>query len=384
MQKIRAGIIGCGKIAGTHALAYQSLEASVLAAAADSNPQNAARIGREFNIPVYSDVGKMIRENGLNAVSVCTPHPTHKDMIVQAAEAGAHVICEKPLAPNLKECDEAIAACEKAGVKLAVVSQRRFYPPIQRMYRAIQAGRIGAPIIGTMEVLGWRSPEYYLMDDWRGKWKEEGGGVMVNQTPHQLDLLQWFLGDIDELFGYWDNFNHPSIEVEDTAMAMLRFKNGAIGQFLVSNSVNPGLWGKVRIFGENGAVISAQVEGGSSFISGVTTKVEPAYTDIWTLQTETGEIDRWKAADTELFNTQDPMKYFHFLQIQDFLDAILHNRKPLVDGRDGRKTVEMFVAVYRSQRDGKPVRFPLADESDDSYDGRKSYLTYSRRKEGGR
>lgn len=380
MEKIRAGIIGCGKVARTHALAYQALEGSELAAASDLNPANAERIGNEFNIPVYSDVQKMIRENGLNAVSVCTPHPVHKDMIVAAAEAGAHVICEKPLAPNLTECDQAIAACDKAGVKLAVISQRRYYPPVQRMVKAIKEGKIGKPVIGTMEVLGWRSPEYYLMDGWRGKWKEEGGGVMVNQTPHQLDLLQWIMGDIDELFGYWDNFNHPTVEVEDTALALLRFKNGSIGQFFVSNSVNPGLWGKIRIFGDKGTVVSAQVEGGSSFVSGVTTKVEPAYTDLWTVQTEPGELEQWKLSDTEVFETHDPMTYFHRLQIADFLGAVRENRKPLVDGRDGRKTVEMFVAVYRSQRDGKPVKFPLQDESDDSYDGRKAYQPISRRK----
>ncbi|NMA12652.1 MAG: Gfo/Idh/MocA family oxidoreductase [Chloroflexi bacterium] len=380
MEKIRAGIIGCGKIARTHALAYQALEESELIAASDLNIANAERIGNEFNIQAYSDVQKMIRENGLNAVSVCTPHPAHKDMIVAAAEAGAHVICEKPLAPNLKDCDEAIAACDKAGVKLAVISQRRYYPPVQRMVKAINEGKIGKPIIGTMEVLGWRSPEYYLMDGWRGKWKEEGGGVMVNQTPHQLDLLQWIMGDIDELFGYWDNFNHPTVEVEDTALAVLRFKNGSIGHFFVSNSVNPGLWGKIRIFGDKGTVVSAQVEGGSSFVSGVTTKVEPAYTDLWTVQTEPGELEQWKLSDTEVFETHDPMTYFHRLQIADFLGAIRENRKPLVDGREGRKTVEMFVAVYRSQRDGNPIKFPLQDESDDSYDGRRSYQPISRRK----
>ncbi len=379
MEKIRTAVIGCGKVGGTHTLVYQTLPNTELSAVCDLDPDRAKAFAETYKAPFYTDAGKMIRENGIQVVSICTPHPLHADAICAAAEAGAHVICEKPLGSSLLDCDLAIQACEKAGVKLGVISQRRFYWPVVRMVEAIRAGKIGRPIIGVMQVMGWRSPEYYLMDPWRGKWKEEGGGVMVNQTPHQLDLLQWIMGDIEELFGYWDNFNHSSIEVEDTAVAILRFKSGAIGNIFVSNSQKPGLWGKVHIHGENGASVGTQVEGGSSFISGVTAKAEPAFNDIWTIPGEESLLETWKAEDARNTELHDPMTYFHQLQIADFVDAVIQNRKPAVDGYDGRKTVELFTAVYRSQRDRLPVRFPLEPEDRDDFDGRLSYRPFSRR-----
>ncbi len=379
MEKIRTAVIGCGKVGVTHALAYQTLPESEISAVCDISMEKAEKLAGDFRVPAYTDVEKMIRENGIQAVSVCTPHPLHADMICNAAAAGAHVICEKPLASSLSDCDRAIQACETAHVKLGVISQRRFYWPVVRMIKAIQAGKIGRPVIGTMEVMGWRSPEYYQMDSWRGKWKEEGGGVMVNQTPHQLDLLQWIMGDIDELFGYWDNFNHPSVEIEDTALAVIRFKNGAMGSFFVSNSQKPGFWGKIHIHGDSGYSVGAQIEGGSAFISGVTTKVEPAYNDIWTIPGEEQMLSVWKEEDTRNTEKHDPMTYFHHLQIADFLDAIIKDRTPAVDGYAGRKTVEIFTAVYRSQRDRKPVHFPLKPENGDDFDGRLSFIPFSKR-----
>lgn len=379
MEKIRTAVIGCGKVGGTHALIYQTLPNTELSALCDRDPGKAKALAEIYQVPVYTDAGKMIRENGIQAVSICTPHPLHADSTCEAAEAGAHVICEKPLASSLNDCDRAIQACEQAQVKLGVISQRRFYWPVVRMADAIRAGKIGRPILGTMEVMGWRSPEYYQMDSWRGKWKEEGGGVMVNQTPHQLDLLQWMMGDIEELFGYWDNFNHGSVEIEDTAIAVMRFKNGAIGNFYVSNSQKPGLWGKIHIHGDSGASVGAQIEGGSAFISGVTAKVDPPFNDVWTISGEEAMLEKWKEEDTRNTELHDPMTYFHQLQIADFIEAIIQDRKPAVDGYDGRKTVEMFTAVYRSQRDRKPIRFPLEPEDGPDFDGRLSYRPFAYR-----
>ena len=381
MAKLRTAIIGCGKVGATHALAYCKIPDSEFTAVCDVSQQNAEKFAKDYNVPAYNDVGKMIRENGIQAVSICTPHPLHAELTVEAAEAGASVICEKPLAASLQDCDRAISACEKAGVQLGVISQRRYYWPVVRMMKAIQDGKIGKPIVGTMEVMGWRSPEYYLMDSWRGKWIEEGGGVMINQTPHQFDLLQWMMGPIDELYGYWDNFNHPSIEVEDTALAVIRFKSGALGQIFVSNSQKPGLWGRVHVHGSNGASVGAQVEGGSSFVSGVTSSatVEAPYNDIWTIPGEESMQPIWKQQDAQKADEHDTMNYFHQLQIADFLEAVSQNRKPAVDGHEGRKTVEIFTAIYRSQRDHKPIKFPLQPESSDDFDGRLSYTTYSHR-----
>ena len=378
MKEFKTAVIGCGKVGMTHAQCFGKLESSRLSAVCDVDRARAEAFGKKFGVPAYTDATAMIRENGIDAVAVCTPHPLHAVHIVNAAKNGAHVISEKPLAASLQDCDLAIAACEKAGVKLGVISQRRYYPPFLRMVEAIRAGKIGRPTSATLEVMGWRSPEYYEMDSWRGKWIEEGGGVMINQTPHQIDLLLSVMGDVDELFGLWDNFNHPTVEIEDSAMALIRFKSGAIGQLYVSNSQKPGLWGKLHVHGSNGASIGAQIEGGSSFISGVTAKVEPPFNDIWTIPGEENRLPDWKAKDAAFTETHDPMSYYHELQLRDFLDAIANGREPLVNGVAGRKTVELITAIYRSQRDHQAIRFPLTPESGPDFDGRTSHPLYSR------
>lgn len=380
MQEFRTAVVGCGKVGATHAVAFQKIPGSRLSAVCDVDPERARSYGERFGVPAFTDVASMIREAKIDTVAVCTPHPLHAEQIVTAAKNGTHVISEKPLASSLQDCDRAIAACRKANVKLGVISQRRYYPPFLRMIEAINAGKIGKPIVATMQVMGWRSPEYYQMDPWRGKWIEEGGGVMINQTPHQLDLLLSIMGDIDELSGFWDNFNHPEVEIEDSAMAVIRFKSGAIGQFFVSNSQKPGLWGKIHVHGQNGASVGAQIEGGSAFVSGVTTKVEPPFNDIWTIPGEEKMLPIWKAEDAEFTETHDPMSYYHELQLTDFIDAIRENREPLVNGETGRKTVELITAVYRSQRDHKPIKFPLEAEDTPDFDGRLTHPLYSRSK----
>lgn len=200
---------------------------------------------------------------------------------------------------------------------------------------------------------------YYSSDPWRGTWKGEGGGVLVNQAPHQLDLLQWFMGPVDELFGTWSNLNHPYIEVEDTAVAVIKFRNGGIGNIVVSNSQNPALFGKVHIHGGNGASTGVQTDGGAMFIAGMSNISEPPVNDIWTIKGEECLLDKWKKEDTDFFKTIDPIQYFLEKQDSDFLRAIIRGAKPLIDGAEGRKTVEIFTAIYRSSRDHMPVRFPL-------------------------
>jgi predicted dehydrogenase len=217
-------------------------------------------------------------------------------------------------------------------------------------------------VLGTVMMLGWRDEAYYRSDPWRGRWDTEGGGVLVNQAPHQLDLLQWFLGPIEELFGYWDNLNHPYIEVEDTAVATLRFTNGALGSIVVSNSQKPGLYGKVHVHGSNGASVGVQTDGGAMFIAGMSPILEPPLNDVWTVPGEEGMLEQWQAEDRATFEAIDAARHYHLLQDGDFLQAILENRAPMVSGEEGRKTVELFTAIYRSQREGRPVRFPLEAE----------------------
>lgn len=373
MTRVRTAIIGTGKVSHIHARALVALDESEFVAVCSRDAARAAAFAQQYNLRPYTDIATMIREARVQAVIVCTPHPAHAAPAIQAAQAGAHVLVEKPLAVSLKDCDAIIAAARNARVKLGVVSQRRWYPPVQRVRAAIDAGKIGKPILGMVTMLGWRDEAYYRSDPWRGKWIEEGGGVLVNQAPHQLDLLQWFMGPIAEVFAYWDNLNHPYIEVEDTAVAVIRFKNGALGSIVVSNSQKPGLYGKVHVHGENGASVGVQTDGGAMFIAGMSTVQEPPINDVWTVPGEESLLTQWQAEDRALFERVDTTTHYHQLQVRDFLRAIIEDREPAINGEEGRKTVELFTAIYRSQRDRHPVVFPLdAVRGAEDFDGRRS------------
>jgi predicted dehydrogenase len=289
----------------------------------------------------------------VQAVVLCTPHPQHAEQAIAAAQAGKHVLVEKPMAIALAECDRMIAAARANKVKLGVISQRRLYPCVQRVKHAVEAGKLGEPAIGTTTVMGWRGPEYYALDAWRGTWQGEGGGVLVNQAPHQLDLFQWIMGPVEELFGYWANLNHPYIEVEDTAIAVVRFQSGALGTILLSNSQNPGLYGNVHIHGRNGASIGVQTDGGSMFVSGVTAKVDPPINDLWTIPGEESSLAQWQAEDRKLAETVDVMTHFHRLQIQDFVQAILADRDPMIRVR--KRITSRVIQCSGTQFDWSPV-----------------------------
>ena len=312
----------------------------------------------------------MINQAKIDLVIVCTPHPFHREPAIEAAQAGAHILVEKPLASTLEDSDAIIEACHNFGVKLGVISQRRWYAPVMRVKKAIEAGKIGKPVFGTINMLGWRDKNYYDADAWRGTWKMEGGGVLVNQAPHQLDLMLWYMGEIDEVYGLWKNLNHPYIEVEDTAVAIVKFKNGGIGNIIVSNSQKPGIYGKVHVHGENGASVGVQTDGGAMFVAGMSTVLEPPVNDLWTVPGEEKLLTKWVKKDTVLFKSIDPTVFYMEKQIEDFLEALETKREPLVTGEDGRRTVELFTAIYRSTRDNKPVKFPLEPEPRNDMDGR--------------
>jgi predicted dehydrogenase len=362
MQQIKTALIGCGKVAHIHAAALKASPESKFIAVCATKIQKARAFAAQYGVDAYDDLDKMLRESGVNAVIVCTPHPQHAQPAILAARAGVHVLVEKPLASSLEDCDRMIAAANESGIKLATISQRRFYEPCQRISTAIDENKIGKPILGSVAMYGWRDQKYYSSDPWRGTWLGEGGGVLVNQSPHQLDLLLWFMGEVAELSGYWANLNHPYIEVEDTAVAILRFKSGALGQITVSNSQNPALFGKVLIHGSNGTSIGVQTDGGAMFIAGVSKIAEPPYNDIWTIPGEESQRELWQKQDADFFASVDPIVHFHTIQIRDFLQSIQQNRQPKITAEDGRRTVELFTAIYRSQRDHEPIQFPLLGE----------------------
>ena len=364
-------IAGCGKVAHLHATAIKNIPDARLAGVWSRTPGSAARFASAFGTTAYSDISQMVAKEKVDLVIVCTPHPFHREPAEQAAMAGANVLVEKPLASDLHDSDAIIHTCSQNNVKLGVVSQRRWYAPVKRVKQAIDDGKIGRPVLGTVTMLGWRDKAYYESDEWRGKWDTEGGGVLVNQSPHQLDILLWYMGEVDELYGIWKNLNHPYIEVDDTAVAIVKFKSGAVGNILVSNSQKPGLYGKVHVHGENGASVGVQTDGGAMFIAGSTSVAEPPVNDLWTVPREEELLKRWVKEDTEFFLKHDATTYYMQCQIMDFLNALETGGDPLVTGEAGRKTVELFSAIYRSTRDNAPVKFPLSPDKDS--DGRKTW-----------
>jgi predicted dehydrogenase len=367
----KTGIIGCGKVAHLHAKALQNLGESDFVAVWSRSASSAEKFADEYKVKSYKDIGQMVTDQKLDLVIVCTPHPFHKDPANEAVKAGANVLVEKPLASSLQDCDSMIETAANNKKKLGVISQRRWYAPVIRVKEAIVKGKVGDPILGTINMLGWRDEAYYNADPWRGTWKNEGGGVLVNQAPHQLDILLWFMGEIDELFGVWKNLNHPYIEVEDTALAIIRFKNGALGNIIVSNSEKPGIYGKVHVHGKNGASVGVQTDGGAMFVAGMSNVLEPPVNDLWTVPGEEDQLSGWIKNDSDFFGTIDPTVYYMERQIEDFLKALSQDKDPLVTGLDGRRTVELFTAIYRSQRDNQLIKFPLKPETDQSdLDGR--------------
>ena len=276
MDRVRTALVGCGKVGQIHAQALAALPESEFVAVCDVDLQRATSFATRFGVKPYSDVARMLDECGVQALCIATPHPLHAEPAIAAARAGVHVLVEKPLAASLSDCDAMLAAARASGTKLGVISQRRWYEPVQRMKAAIDAGKIGRPVLGVFMMYSWRDPSYYQSDPWRGRWDTEGGGVLVNQSPHMIDLLQWLMDDeVAEVSGYWANLNHPSVAVEDSAVAILRFRNGGLGSIVASLSQKPGIYTKVHIHGSNGASVGVETDRGATFIAGVSTISEP-------------------------------------------------------------------------------------------------------------
>jgi predicted dehydrogenase len=359
VKKARTAIMGCGKVGSIHATALASLPEAELVAVCDANAERAAAFAARHNARAYTDVPALLREARPEAILIGTPHPLHAEPAILAAEAGVHVLVEKPMAATLQDCDAMLAAARKTGVHLGVISQRRFYEPVRRMKAAIDSGKIGRPVLGLFLMYSWRDAAYYASDPWRGKWATEGGGVLVNQSPHMLDLLRWFLGPITEVSGYWANLNHPTVEVDDTAVASLRFAGGGLGSIITSLSQRPGIYTKVHVHGDNGASIGVETDRGATFIAGMTAIAEPPLNDLWTIPGEEHLLAQFQAGDRAQFARIDATTHYHALQIQDFLQAIREGRLPQVTGEDGRAVVELFTALYRSNGEHRAIALPL-------------------------
>ena len=361
-RPIGVAIVGAGGAAGVHAGALGRIPDARLVAVAGATRESArARaLAVAHGARHAADLAEILEDRAVDAVILATPHPLHAAAAIAAAEAGRHVIVEKPMALTATEASRMIDAADRAAVVLSVVSQRRWSAPAQRMKAAIDEGRIGRAALATVELLGWRSPEYYAMDAWRGTADGEGGGVLVNQAVHQLDLVSWFLGPAAEVDGWIANVNHPGIDVEDSAVAIVRFAGGALATVIASNAQRPGLHGRVHVHGTNGASVGIETDRGSSFVAGVSLPSE-VRNDIWTIPGEEDAPERWRQEDRAAMAGGDVLTHHHELQLRDVIEAIRDGRRPAVTGEDGRATVALMAAIAEASRTGGRVRLePMA------------------------
>lgn len=345
---VRTGLIGCGKIATIHAMALNLLDLAEFVACCDIDESRARSLADKYGVPhVFTDVRALVTSSLVDAVLVCTPHPAHAEAVVAAAEAGVHVLCEKPIAARLDDADRMIEACERAGVAFGVIFQRRFWPAAQRIRQAIDSGRLGTPILGDCSVRLWRPAEYFAADPWRGKWVTEGGGVLINQAVHAIDLLQWFMGPAVEVYGRYATLRHQGyIDVEDTAVATVVFSSGGLATIQATTTCHPGFGFRVSIQGDKGGTASVweNPEG------------DQGYNDVWTVPGEESFRPVWEWED----KGKPGFPLFHVRQIQDFLQAVLDGRAPAVTGAEARKSLEIILAIYQSSRTGMPLRLPLS------------------------
>jgi len=353
-EKIRIGLLGYGKVANLHAEAIASIPNGVLVSVAGRNRPRRDEFAAKWKIASRDTVSEMKEKDKADLVIVVTPHPQHRDGCLEVLDAGCHALVDKPMAVTTAQCDEMIGAAKKAGKVLSVVSQRRWFPACERIKNAINAGKLGKPCLLQLTILSWRDEAYYNSDPWRGKWKAEGGGVLINQAAHQIDLMNWFMGPIDEIQGYWANFNHPYIEVEDSAVAILKFKSGGFGSVLTSNSQKPGIYAKVHVHGTSGASTGVQTDGGAMFIAGMSTITEPPLNDLWTIPGEEKLLDKFREEDEKFFNEiqakSSATVYFFTRQLEDHCRALLEGKTPPTTGEDGRETVKFIETMYKLGR----------------------------------
>ncbi|WP_417234244.1 Gfo/Idh/MocA family protein [Arthrobacter sp.] len=344
---LRVGIIGCGAIAINHLDAYNRHEDAFVANCMDTDPDRASTFAREHGIPAWTtDTGELL--SAVDVVSVCTPHPTHEALVLQAARAGVDVLCEKPLAIDVQSAERMVNACREAGIHLGAVFQRRFWPAAQRIRAALDADALGSPILARAEVLLHRDASYYTATPWRGKWESDGGGVLMTQAIHYVDLLQWYLGDVDWVMATADTFKHGDyIEVEDTLAATLRFTSGAIAQFTASTALTPALGQRLSITGSHGATVSLlEYPEGTSAVN-----------EVWTVPGH--EAFTHPAAvldDVALPEINASLAPFHALQVADFVHAVRQGTEPAVTGEDALRSLHTMTAMYASMRSGQPER----------------------------
>ena len=337
---LRFALMGCGRIAKRHSdlLGTKQIDGAELACVCDIVPEKARAIGERFNIPWYTDVVTMMEEQSPDVVSILTESGRHAEHVVQLAPFGKHLLVEKPMALTLADADSMIAACNAAGIKLFVVKQNRFNVPVVKLREALEDGRFGRLVMGTVRVRWSRNQAYYDQDSWRGTWKLDGG-VLTNQASHHIDLLEWMMGPVRSVFAKTTTAL-VNIEAEDTAVVVLEFASGALGIIEATTAVRPkDLEGSISLLGERGSV---EIGGFAVNKLKVWNFVEPVAGDETVMETHS-------------VNPPNVYGFGHQAYYDHVVDVISNDRPMLVDGQAGRRSLELINAIYESVETGRQV-----------------------------
>jgi UDP-N-acetyl-2-amino-2-deoxyglucuronate dehydrogenase len=340
MNHLKFALVGCGRIAKRHSelLGNREIAGGSLAAVCDVKGERARAIGERFHVPYYEDMHEMMRREAVDVAVVLSESGLHAEHVVQLAPYGKHIIVEKPMALTLHDADRMIAACDAAGIKLFVVKQNRFNVPVVKLREALVASRFGRLVLGTVRVRWCRTQAYYDQDPWRGTWLMDGG-VLANQASHHVDLLEWMMGDVESVFAVGTTAL-ANIEAEDTAVVTLRFRSGAVGIIEATTAARPvDLEGSISVLGENGTV-----EIGGFAVN----------------QMKTWAFSQPQPGDEEVmakYSVNPPSVYgFGHKAYYDHVIECLNTRSPLlVDGLEGRRSLELITAIYESIETGRPV-----------------------------
>ncbi len=322
------GIIGYGAIGDVHAQVIAGLEDAKLVAVASRTPEKAEKVREKYGCDFYTDYRDLLRRSDIDIVSICTPAILHLQMALDAAAAGKHCIVEKPIEINTMRAEEMIEAFQKKGLKLCVIFQHRFDPASIALKRLLYETRFGKLNYGTAKTIWFRDEAYYRASIWRGAWNGDGGGALMNQAVHSIDLLQYFMGPVQAVCGKCDTLYHLEIETEDIGLALLRFENGALGVIEGTTLAYPGRNTEVSIYGQKGS-------------AGIRNHTLEHYC-----------LKDGKDAALEALLAQSGKKTSNrasfIRQYQDMIAAVKENRPPLVTGEEGMKSVQIINAIYES------------------------------------
>lgn len=338
-------IVGCGAVSRLHVQSLIGMSGIHLAAVSDLDRERARTFGEEFGVAFYGDVEEMLARNDVDVVSICTPSGLHEEIAVLAANAGKHVIVEKPVEITLKKIDNMITVCVKNNVKLACMFNNRYREGNLFVKRAIDNGRLGRLISVNAFVRWYRDQDYYLKSGWRGTWALDGGGALMNQGIHYVDLMQWFAGDVESVCAYADKLLHKTIETEDTAAAILKFRSGTIGAILAGTSIYPGFPAEIQITGERGSVsIRDGTIGTWSFKDKDALDEEAVFY-------MGGCVDNGRASSPMEFDCT-----YHKKQYRHIIDSLNMGTEPEINGTEARKSVEIVLAIYKASAERKEIR----------------------------